>query len=103
MDLHTQLHGHTEQYKNSFSVRTAVDWNRLDNTTVHADSEQFLNSHCGQQGPLDHCAAPRRCVYARYLDAVTYPTDADTDTDNFVLSESALPDLRHLYAKRKIP
>ena len=48
-----------------------------------------------------HCAAPRRCVYATYLDAVTYPTDADTD-NSAPLRERTLPDLRHLYANRKI-
>lgn len=31
-------HCRTEQLKNSFFVRTAVDWNHLDNTAVHADS-----------------------------------------------------------------
>ena len=30
---------HTGQYKNSFFVRKAVDWNNLDNTTAGADCE----------------------------------------------------------------
>ena len=28
----------TDQYRNSFFYRTVVDWNHLDNNTVHADS-----------------------------------------------------------------
>ena len=29
---------HTQQYKNSFFVRTVVEWNALDNETVNAGS-----------------------------------------------------------------
>ena len=79
-----------------------VDWSHLDSTRPHmADAVNSSRTHTATS--KGHCAAPRRCVYATYLDAVTYPTDAETDTDNFALSESALPDLRHLYANRKIP
>ena len=36
---------------------------------------QFPDSHCGQ---LNHCAAPPpRCIYARYLNAATYPRHTD--------------------------
>ena len=64
---------------------TAVDWNHLDNTTVHANAEQFSNSQCSQYGLLNHCATPPppppppSCTYARYLDAATYLTDTETD------------------------
>ena len=47
-----------EQYNYSSVTRTAVNWNHLDNTTVHADSELFPNSHCSQEGPINHCAFP---------------------------------------------
>ena len=53
--------------------------------------EQFPNCRCGQQGPLNHCAAPPppppqppthptvALINARYLDAATYSTDTDTE------------------------
>ena len=62
-----------------------MDRNHLDNTTVLVDcvnSFRTLNAACKR--PLNHCAPPPpsthtyRCVYARYQDVATYPTDAET-------------------------
>ena len=66
----------TEQYKNSLRERL---WTGAISTTPQL--LQFANSHCDQQWPLNHCAAPPphptpRCVYARHLDGATYSADS---------------------------
>ena len=38
----------TEQYKNSFFVRTVADWNKLEDTVVTADSVTAFSSAVGR-------------------------------------------------------
>ena len=46
----------TEQYKNSFFVRTVADWNKLEDTVITADSVTAFSSAEGraQQGAAPH-------------------------------------------------
>ena len=46
----------TEQYKNSFFVRTVADWNKLEDTVVTADSVTAFSSAVGRalQGAAPH-------------------------------------------------
>ena len=42
-------HCNTEEHKNSFFLRTAVDWNRLENNVVHvkvpSHGTEFVSTH----------------------------------------------------------
>ena len=46
----------TEQYKNSFFVRTVADWNKLEDTVVTVDSVTAFSSAVGRvlQGAASH-------------------------------------------------
>ena len=61
-------------------MQTAVDWNRLTNTTVHAGclcKQSSPNSYCCRQTTVRQ--PHHRWTCARYVDAATYPTDTYTD------------------------
>ena len=63
----------TEQYKNSFFVRTVADWNKLEDTVVTADSVTAFSSAVGRvlQGaapppPPPHRQSEQKCVLASF-------------------------------------
>ena len=77
---------HTKQYKNSLTVKS-VNSGGLEpsDTTVHIIiSLNRFHSHCGQQGLLNHCAAPHHCIHARHLDEARYSTDTVNAGQRFV-------------------
>ena len=45
----------TEQYKNSFFVRTVADWNKLEDTAVTADSVTAFSSALSGQSTTRGC------------------------------------------------
>ena len=68
----------TQQYKNSFLVPTAVDWNRPDNTAVYADSVINFRSHSWPQNTVQPHASLPLCQL--HLAAAPYPTGTNTNT-----------------------
>ena len=55
----------TEQYKNSFFVRTVADWNKLEDTVVTADSVTAFSSAVGRglQGAASHIGSQNKNVF----------------------------------------
>ena len=59
----------TEQYKNSFFIRTVADWNKLEDTVVTADSVTAFSSAVGRvlQGAAStHKQLEQKCVLASF-------------------------------------
>jgi len=62
----------TEQYKNSFFVRTVADWNKLEDIAVTADSVTAFSSAVGRalqlyKGlPPTHRQSEQKCVLASF-------------------------------------
>ena len=59
----------TEQYKNSFFVRTVADWNKPEDTVVTVDSVTAFSSAVGRvlQGlPPTHRQSEQKCVLASF-------------------------------------
>ena len=54
----------TEQYKNSFFVRTVADWNKLEDTVVTADSVTAFSSADDKGLPPTHRQSEQKCVSA---------------------------------------
>ena len=63
----------TDQLKNSFFYRTTVDWNQVDNRTVHAGSIATLRSLICKRLAAHHQQASETVyLHARHLDSSTY-------------------------------
>ena len=63
----------TEQYKNSFFVRTVADWNKLEDTVVTADSVTAFSSAVGRvlQGAASHIqAVSTKMCFSQFLNRV---------------------------------
>ena len=56
----------TEQYKNSFFVRTVADWNKLEDAVVTADSVTAFSSAVGRGLPPTHRQSEQKCILASF-------------------------------------
>ena len=65
-------HCNTEEQKNSFFPRTTVNWNRLKNSVVHANSVESFKTLVAKAKWLCAAQAPLHCNNAKQLDVVAY-------------------------------